>query len=106
MKLQKMSNVCNIAEKSSHTYVKFKNTSPKPLLCLALSKLIPNIYSIIIVYKIGRTVRSRNQETARFDLTANLSENQALKTFDLAMKFLLRKFREVLTDWYEKRGIN
>ncbi|CAC5379420.1 unnamed protein product [Mytilus coruscus] len=51
-------------------------------------------------------VRARNQEEARRNITENMNENEALITFDWAMKFLPRKYREGQVDWYAKREIN
>lgn len=51
-------------------------------------------------------IRSKNQDGARRDITANLTEGDLFLIADWAMKFLPRKFREGQTDWFGKRGIN
>lgn len=51
-------------------------------------------------------LRTKNQDSARTDITQNLKEGQLFVVVDWAMKFLPRKFREGQTDWFGKRGIN
>lgn len=51
-------------------------------------------------------LRCKNQEQARTHVAENLQENDILITVDWAMKFLPRKYREGMVDWFWKRGIN
>ena len=51
-------------------------------------------------------MKRKNQELARTDTLQNMKDNDVLITLDWAMKFLPRKYREGMEDWYGKRGIN
>ena len=51
-------------------------------------------------------VRAVNQENAKQDALASLDERTALITMDWAMKFLPKKFREQMKDFFGKRGLS
>lgn len=51
-------------------------------------------------------LRSINQDEARLDVLKNLDAHSVLLTFDWAMKYLPRKYRESQSDWFGKRGIS
>ncbi|XP_061170628.1 uncharacterized protein LOC133180030 [Saccostrea echinata] len=97
------------------------------LQCSELDELLSSLMKLIktmdwdnpdaYMFKVERSVtaikelkahvlRSKNQDVARVDITANLEDGDVFLVADWAMKFLPRKFREGQTDWFGKRGIN
>ncbi len=51
-------------------------------------------------------LRAINQDEARLNLLQDLNPTSVLVVLDWAMKFLPRKYRESLSDWYGKKGIS
>ena len=48
---------------------------------------------------------SINQEHAKKKLLAEMDENTAFVVIDFAMKFLSRRYRESMADWFSKTGV-
>ena len=51
-------------------------------------------------------LRCENQEIAKQSFMQNLTEDSVFIVIDWAMKFLQRRFRVKVCDWYAKRGMN